>query len=46
MQTVLEENEEVVCYIDTWFIDVGVCTEFCLMVMEDCFLPKTSFSES
>ena len=32
--------------IDIWFITVGVCTEFCLMVMQDFFLPKTSFFQS
>ena len=31
---------------DTWFTTIGVCTEFCLMVMQDFFLPKTSFFQS
>ena len=43
MQTVLEEAGEVGYYIDTWFIAVGVCTEFCLMVMQDFFLPEIPF---
>ena len=29
IQFVLEEVGEVVYYIDTWFIAVGVCTGFC-----------------
>ena len=46
MQTVLEEFGEVVNYTDTRFIAVGVCTEFYLMVMQDFFLPKTSFFQN
>ena len=46
MQTVLEEVGEVVYYIDTWFIAFGVCSEFFLIVMQDFFLPKTSFFQS
>ena len=46
MQTVLEEVGEVVYYIDTWFIAFGVRSEFCLMLMQDSFLPKTSFFQS
>ena len=30
----------------TWFVTVGVCTKFCLMVMQDFFLLKTSFFQS
>ena len=30
----------------TWFITAGVCTKFCLMVMQDLFLPKTYFFQN
>ena len=30
----------------TWFVTVVVCTKFCLMVMQDFFLLKTSFFQS
>ena len=46
MQTVLEGVGEVVYYIDTWFIAFGVCLEFGLMLIQDFFLPKTSFFQS
>ena len=49
MQTVFEEVEEgegVVYYIETWFIAFDACSEFCLMLMQDFFLPKTSFFQS
>ena len=46
MQTVSEEAGEVVYYIDTRFITFGVCSEFCLMLMQDFFLPETSFIQS
>ena len=39
-----EEVGEVVCYIV--FIAVGVCTDFCVMIMQDFFLPKASFVQS
>ena len=40
--TILEEAGEIVYYLDTWFVAVGVCRKFCLMVMSDFFLPKTA----
>ena len=32
-----------VIVIETWFITVGVCTQVCLTVMQDFFLPKQLF---
>ena len=46
MQTGLEEVRDVVYYIDTWFIAVGVCKEFCFMVMQNFFPPKIFFFKS
>ena len=46
MQTVLEEVGELLWHIDTWFVTFGVCSEFCLMLMRDFFLPKTSYFQS
>ena len=31
---------------NTWFITVGVCTKFCLIVMQDFFLLKISFFQT
>ena len=43
MQTVLEEVGEVLYYIGSWFIAFRVSSEFYLMIMQDFFVPKTSY---
>ena len=43
MQTVLEAVAEVAYNTDTCFIAFGIRSEFCLLLMEDFFLPKTFF---
>ena len=46
METDLEEVGEIVYYIDIWFIAFGVCSDFCLMLIQDVFHPRTSFFQS